>query len=500
MMNNYNIDINRAVSQQSTAKGKQAPNASQVFAEYLNSVGSSGKSAAVNPSLTRDNSLLGNIFNKTPWPGEREISFSAPKEKFEDKVQDRAKAHEDTKSSAADHLADEEDNTAQHASDDNGNTASSNPKDEQQADTSDIDNNDTIVENKKSASNDTTATDSNDVAAAVIEPASQQAPSQTVASLKQSAANGAANQGTPATLAPQQNTKPESTNQGANNAGVANVKVTEAEVTSRPMNSLTGSTSVSAQSSQDANTASANASAQDKSKGLATATAAQTVNGKTATPGQVAQAVLANNPGQNGNSANGQSQSNNGMIKADLGQATNAKTQVQTGNLNFADTLASANRTSKPAPTAPLQSTLRSMNVTPADQLSIHIRKAASANKDSISIKLHPSELGRVDVKLEIVDGSTMKAMISAERPDTLDMLQRDSRMLEKALQDAGLKTDGQSLSFNLKQGGSEQNSTRNQGPELAGTENVSASDEDLTETADIVKKSSHDGDLDISI
>ncbi|WP_417454267.1 flagellar hook-length control protein FliK [Kiloniella sp.] len=493
-MNNYNIDINRTVSQQSTVKGKQAPNASQVFAEYLNAVGSSGKSAAVNPSLTRDNSLLGNIFNKTPWPGEREISFSVPKETFEDKT----KAHEDTKSSAVEHPADEKDHIAQHASDDKKN--SSDLKDEQQAVTSDIDNNDTALENKEVGSNENTATDSNDVAAAVVEPASQQAASQTAASLKQAATNGAANQGTPATVAPQKNTKPESANQGANNAGVANVKVTEADVTSRPMNSLTGSTSVSAQSSQDANTASANASAQDKSKGLATATAAQTVNGKTATPGQVAQAVLANNPGQNGNSANGQSQSNNGMIKADLGQATNAKTQVQTGNLNFADTLASTNRTSKPAQTAPLQSTLRSMNVTPADQLSIHIRKAASANKDSISIKLHPSELGRVDVKLEIVDGSTMKAMISAERPDTLDMLQRDSRMLEKALQDAGLKTDGQSLSFNLKQGGSEQNSTRNQGPELAGTENVSASDEDLTETADIVKKSSHDGDLDISI
>ncbi|WP_417430194.1 flagellar hook-length control protein FliK [Kiloniella sp.] len=494
MMNNYNIDINRAVSQQSTAKGKQAPNASQVFAEYLNSVGSSGKSAAVNPSLTRDNSLLGNIFNKAPWPGEREISFSAPKETFEDKT----KAHEDTKPSAVEHPADEEDHTAQHASDDKRD--SSDLKDDQQAATSDIDNNDAPLENKEVHSNENTATDSNDVAAAVAEPASQQAASQTAASLKQAATNGAANQGSPATVAPQQSAKPESANQGVNNAGVANVKVTEAEVTSRPMNSLTGSTSVSAQSSQDANTASANASAQDKSKGLATATAAQTVNGKTATPGQVAQAVLANSPGQNGNNANGQSQSNNGMIKADLGQVTNAKTQVQTGNLNFADTLASTSRTSKPAPTAPLQSTLRSMNVTPADQLSIHIRKAAGANKDSISIKLHPSELGRVDVKLEIVDGSTMKAMISAERPDTLDMLQRDSRMLEKALQEAGLKTDGQSLSFNLKQGGSEQNPTHNQGPELSDTENVSASDEDLTETADIVKKSSHDGDLDISI
>jgi hypothetical protein len=40
--------------------------------------------------------------------------------------------------------------------------------------------------------------------------------------------------------------------------------------------------------------------------------------------------------------------------------------------------------------------------------------------------------------------------MIIAERSETLDILQKDVRVLERALQDAGLKTDQNSLSFDL--------------------------------------------------
>ena len=42
-------------------------------------------------------------------------------------------------------------------------------------------------------------------------------------------------------------------------------------------------------------------------------------------------------------------------------------------------------------------------------------------------------------------------AAISAERPETLEMLQRDSKALERALQDAGLRTNSDSLSFSLR-------------------------------------------------
>ena len=68
-------------------------------------------------------------------------------------------------------------------------------------------------------------------------------------------------------------------------------------------------------------------------------------------------------------------------------------------------------------------------------------------------------ELGKVDVKLEISNSTLVKAVVLVEKPETLELLQRDARVLERALQDAGLKTGGNSLSFALNdQGGSGRN------------------------------------------
>ena len=54
-------------------------------------------------------------------------------------------------------------------------------------------------------------------------------------------------------------------------------------------------------------------------------------------------------------------------------------------------------------------------------------------------------------VNLEVGHDNRVIAVIAAERGDTLDLLQRDSNALERALNDAGLKTDSGSLSFNLR-------------------------------------------------
>lgn len=87
----------------------------------------------------------------------------------------------------------------------------------------------------------------------------------------------------------------------------------------------------------------------------------------------------------------------------------------------------------------------------PAEQIALQVQKAQLAGKDQVTIKLHPAELGRIDVKLENGDDGVLRAVISAERSETLDLLQRDARGLERALQDAGVKTDSGSLNFNLK-------------------------------------------------
>jgi flagellar hook-length control protein FliK len=105
---------------------------------------------------------------------------------------------------------------------------------------------------------------------------------------------------------------------------------------------------------------------------------------------------------------------------------------------------------------------------TPADQVAVQIQKAVGAGKDHLRVRLHPAELGQIDISLKVRHDGTIRAIVTADRPETFDLLQRDSRGLERALQDAGLKTDSGSLSFNLR--GGEHNGPNNGQRDTNGT------------------------------
>lgn len=85
------------------------------------------------------------------------------------------------------------------------------------------------------------------------------------------------------------------------------------------------------------------------------------------------------------------------------------------------------------------------------DQIAVHIKKQAGDEVDQFTINLHPAELGRIDIKLDIGVDGRVSAMVAVERAQTLELLQRDSRGLERALQEAGLQTDSNSLNFSLR-------------------------------------------------
>lgn len=85
------------------------------------------------------------------------------------------------------------------------------------------------------------------------------------------------------------------------------------------------------------------------------------------------------------------------------------------------------------------------------DQVAMHLTKAVDDGIDHLTIHLKPAELGSIEVKLEMGDTGISKATITADRQDTLNLLQRDSHRLEQALDNAGLKADPGSLSFNLR-------------------------------------------------
>ena len=117
----------------------------------------------------------------------------------------------------------------------------------------------------------------------------------------------------------------------------------------------------------------------------------------------------------------------------------------------------------------------------PTDQVSLHIQKAAGGGQDKINIKLNPAELGRVEVRMETTESGTLRAVVMAERPEALELLQRDARGLERSLQDAGLKTDSQSLAF-------ERHDSHSQGRRQADDQNAGA-----TETAALHESSVDD-------
>ncbi|MCC3306567.1 flagellar hook-length control protein FliK [Sneathiella sp. HT1-7] len=88
------------------------------------------------------------------------------------------------------------------------------------------------------------------------------------------------------------------------------------------------------------------------------------------------------------------------------------------------------------------------------EQVSTQISAAIKEGHDRIKISLHPSELGRVEVKLDIGHDGRVLAAVSVDKQETLDLLQRDARSLERALQDAGFDTGSNSLNFSLNQNG----------------------------------------------
>ena len=85
-------------------------------------------------------------------------------------------------------------------------------------------------------------------------------------------------------------------------------------------------------------------------------------------------------------------------------------------------------------------------------QIALQILHSASDGIDRVSLQLHPAELGSVDIELSFEGAGRLSALITAERPETLELLQRDSRLLERSLGDSGLKLTSDGLSFALKQ------------------------------------------------
>jgi flagellar hook-length control protein FliK len=168
-----------------------------------------------------------------------------------------------------------------------------------------------------------------------------------------------------------------------------------------------------------------------------------------------------------GNKASGQAQvqaqahaQGEGLLQQHAGSAQNAQ-QAPTAdnaaanqNMNFAATLENSSSLRNLNQVTPMDAQLRhapTQGENPAEQVKVHLQNALADGSRRMEIQLKPHELGRVDVRIDTDADGKSHVTVTADKRDTLDMLQRDARSLERALADAGLKADSNSLSFNLR-------------------------------------------------
>lgn len=272
--------------------------------------------------------------------------------------------------------------------------------------------------------------------------------------------NGPADQ--PATTQPRTPAAATQPQAPANPALRAQVTDAPTELVSQPANTLTANAAVVAQKA--ATGKGSNAAAVEPTAGLAAQNAQQRAlgNGPAArTPGKLASdAAAAKAAAQTSQSTPSTAVPATDAFNAML--ATQAATTPQPASANsFARAeqavLAStgsagqpvARQAASPAPVQPPKPPVPPRLVT--NQVAVQIQKAAAQGSDRINIQLKPAELGRVEVQMDVARDGRVTAVISAERSETLDLLQRDARALQSALNDAGLRTDSESLSFNLK-------------------------------------------------
>lgn len=93
------------------------------------------------------------------------------------------------------------------------------------------------------------------------------------------------------------------------------------------------------------------------------------------------------------------------------------------------------------------------------EQVHVGVRHAIRDGVDRITIQLNPNELGRVEVKMDIVADGMSQVSFLVDKQETFDLLQRDARTLERMLQDAGVRADAGSMQFNLRQDSQSQES-----------------------------------------
>lgn len=90
--------------------------------------------------------------------------------------------------------------------------------------------------------------------------------------------------------------------------------------------------------------------------------------------------------------------------------------------------------------------------------IGVEIARRVQEGGDALRVRLRPVELGNVEVTMRFDDKGLLRATVRAENPAALDLLRRDAPELARALDQAGVRADGQSLRFENGTAGQQQN------------------------------------------
>jgi chemotaxis protein MotD len=145
-----------------------------------------------------------------------------------------------------------------------------------------------------------------------------------------------------------------------------------------------------------------------------------------------------------------QAQNDGGTFNSDGGQFANTSggSPVSLTGMMHADGAASpqsfVNYMTSASASAPAQPTVQNV--------AVQIAQNANNGITTFTMQLEPAELGRLEVRMKFDRDGGIKAHLIAEKPETLSLLQNDQAQINRILQQAGLDTDGNTLSFDLRQ------------------------------------------------
>jgi len=145
--------------------------------------------------------------------------------------------------------------------------------------------------------------------------------------------------------------------------------------------------------------------------------------------------------------------------------ATPAHTDNSSTNANLA---AANTQVTTPAAQPQIAATLHVSQQAPQDAptpdqttfaaLGVAIAAKSKDGEKQFDINMHPADLGKIDVRISVNSDGQAQAHLTAEHPQTLQLLKQDQATLAQNLRDAGLDVSNSGLSFSLK--GEQQPST----------------------------------------